>query len=495
MAAMSDAEYKALAGRAYAAFKKYPNVHSVGLGGRERKGEPTGELAVRVFVTRKLSPGELGKASVIPAEFEGLPTDVVEMGEFKLTDLTDIPSMPADDTNEDSEKHRPLQGGIQIQGSLNIGKGTLGLLAKVQGDTRVMAVTCYHVLFDNKNMPQTNIDVGNPDYSRGCSDCCVGAFGKHVAQDYTVVDAAIASLDPHTQWLAEIKCIGFITGWDTVTPAQAKTHTYRVRKYGRTTRLTGGIVTDVNIHGTITADNLPARTFTNRMVIQPNPQPGGGKVKFGDHGDSGSAVVNDDNKIVGVLYAVVLDQSVASFGVSSAFPVADMAARFQAQNSIQLVPATATAMNQVQTVASALGASASVQTRAEVETMVRRLETDLSRTERGRLMNALWLRHSSECNQLVNGNRRVGALWRRNCGPAIFQHAIRLAEAGAAIPATIEGRSVDECVLNIFDGFARYGSEPLQADLRAHRAVIPILGGRSYEELLATLTEQNQPFR
>lgn len=494
MAAMSDAEYKALAGRAYAALKKYPNVHSVGLGGRERKGTPTGELAVRVFVTRKLSPAELGIDSVIPPEFEGLPTDIVEMGKFELLDLTDIPSMPADDKNEDDEKYRPLKGGIQIQGSLGVGKGTLGCLTKVQGDARVMAVTCYHVMFNNNHMPQAGIDVGNPSTGRSCTDCCNGSFGTHVAEDYTAVDAAISRLDPHTQWLAEIQCIGFITDWDTVTPAQAQTHTYRVRKYGRTTGLTGGVVTDVNIHGTITADNLPPRPFTNRMVIRPNPQPGGGKVKFGDHGDSGSAIVNDDNKIVGILYAVILDQSQASFGISSGFPITDMAARFQAQNGIQLVPATATAMNQVQTTAGALGQS--IRPSAEVEAMVRRLETDLSRSERGRLMTALWLRHSTELNQLVNKNRRVGTLWRRNGGPAIFQQAVHLAEVpGVVMPETIEGRSVDECVLNIFDVFARYGSEPLQADLREHRAVLPPLGGRSYQELIATVTEQNELFK
>jgi hypothetical protein len=194
------------------------------------------------------------------------------------------------------------------------------------------------------------------------------------------------------------------------------------------------------------------------------------------------------------LYAVILDQSQASFGISSGFPITDMAARFQAQNGIQLVPATATAMNQVQTTAGALGPS--VRPSAEVEAMVRRLETDLSRSERGRLMTALWLRHSTELNQLVNKNRRVGTLWRRNSGPAIFQQAVRLAEVpGVVMPESIEGRPLDECVLNIFDVFARYGSEPLQADLREHRTVLPPLGGRSYQELIATVTEQNELFK
>lgn len=495
MAAMSDAEYKALAARAFAALKKYPNVHSVGLGGREQKGAPTGELAVRVFVTHKLSPAELGRDSVIPPEFEGLPTDVVEMGQFELLDLTDIPSMPADQTNDDEQKYRPLKGGIQIQGTAMGGKGTLGFLAKVQGDARVMAVTCYHVLFDNNHKPQVGMDVGNPSPGRSCTDCCYGSFGKHVAEDYSTVDAAIASLDPKTQWLAEVQCIGFITGWDTVSPDQAKTHTYRVRKYGRTTRLTGGVVTDVNVQGTITDKDLPDRPYTNRMVIKPNAQPGGGQVKFADHGDSGSAVVNDDNKIVGVLFGAVLkNKTQANYGNGSAFPVTDMAARFQAQNNIQLVAATATAINQVQTAVGAAGDfDVPVGPSAEAQAMVRRLETDLSRSERGRLMTALWLRHSTELNQLVNKNRRVAALWRRNCGPAIFQRAVRVAEVpGLVIPETIEGRSVDDCVLNIFDVFARYGSDPLQADLRAHRSLLPPLAGRSYQELILTVAEQNQ---
>src|SRR2546425_5360871 len=116
MASMTESEYKALAARAYAEFKKYPNVHSVGLGSRERKGKPTGELTLRVFVSRKQPTSMLATGAIIPSEFEGIPTDVVELGEPELIDLSDIPGTRADDKDEDEHKYRPLKGGIQIEG-------------------------------------------------------------------------------------------------------------------------------------------------------------------------------------------------------------------------------------------------------------------------------------------------------------------------------------------------------------------------------------------
>ena len=44
----SDAELFAIARRAFEAFGHLPHVHAVGVGGRERNGQPTGEIVLAV---------------------------------------------------------------------------------------------------------------------------------------------------------------------------------------------------------------------------------------------------------------------------------------------------------------------------------------------------------------------------------------------------------------------------------------------------------------
>ena len=53
-----------------------PNVRSVGVGLRVRRGEPTGELAFRVYVDAKVPRAKLAPADLIPEMVEGVPTDV-----------------------------------------------------------------------------------------------------------------------------------------------------------------------------------------------------------------------------------------------------------------------------------------------------------------------------------------------------------------------------------------------------------------------------------
>lgn len=497
MAQLSDDELRRIAERAYLAFRSYPNVHAVSIGPRERGGREIDELAITVFVTRKLAPSALAAGAMIPAEFEGLPTDVIEMPRPQLLGAMDeIPGIDADSKPEDTRRERPLKGGLQISGDAKTRSyGTLGLLTKVQGDTRIMAVTNWHVLFDNNNSPSSGLRVGNPDSSDGCTRCARGSFGTLVSQDYTTIDAAIARLDPDMQWLAEIQCIGFVRGWGSVpvtTPASPPT--YKVRKYGRTTRLTGGTVRRFPYVSTATGSDVPDRHYTNGILIQPNRPLGGDQAKFADQGDSGSAVVNVDNEVVGVLFAAVLDKTASFYGYGIAFPINDLVSKFQAQNTITLIPATATRTGDVQTTPSASAAvDEAARAAAETAALAHRLERELSSSEPGRQVAELWLRHSYELSRLVNRNKKVGALWQRHGGPALFQHAIRAARLrDHAIPSEIAGRPVDDCVDGLVEVFLRYGSDALRADLHAHRAAFPAIGGRSYDEILETLRQQER---
>ena len=56
------------------------NVVGVGVGYRQRGGQPTDEIAIIVSVSRKLPVADLRPGEGIPHRLEGVPVDVVEVG-------------------------------------------------------------------------------------------------------------------------------------------------------------------------------------------------------------------------------------------------------------------------------------------------------------------------------------------------------------------------------------------------------------------------------
>ena len=60
-----------------------PNVISLGVGPKIREGQPTGETAIKVFVSKKLDPSELGEQDCVPSHLDGVPTDVEVLGPSK----------------------------------------------------------------------------------------------------------------------------------------------------------------------------------------------------------------------------------------------------------------------------------------------------------------------------------------------------------------------------------------------------------------------------
>jgi hypothetical protein len=63
-----------------AALLSYPNVVGVAEGVRTRRGKPTGESCLVVYVSRKLPKSKLRASERLPRELDGVPVDVVEVG-------------------------------------------------------------------------------------------------------------------------------------------------------------------------------------------------------------------------------------------------------------------------------------------------------------------------------------------------------------------------------------------------------------------------------
>ena len=133
--------------RAKARLLAIPGVHAVGIGHKWVAGSATAQPSIMVLTEKKKPLAEVPPEEVIPPEIEGIPTDVYECG---------IPAPLADTIS-----HRPLTGGIQIEGDRPLGEGgTLGLFAKTTtAPQQVVAITNQHVVASVANGTATSLSI------------------------------------------------------------------------------------------------------------------------------------------------------------------------------------------------------------------------------------------------------------------------------------------------------------------------------------------------
>jgi hypothetical protein len=513
--------------RAAAEFMTRPGVTAVGLGGRERAGRPTGEVVIKVFVERKRPLAELSPGDALPERFEGVSVDVSQLAQ-SVPDTgpgtddpgeQDAPDVPLGSPRVprgkgDRDKYRSLVGGVQVQAAhADAGTGTLGCVLVHRSDpTKVYALTNFHVVDSEREDAQAGVTrVGQPTNFSSSTKCCSHLVGTFVAGDRdTVRDAALVQLDPGTQWMAEIVDIGVVAGTHTITLDEAKTMTYSVQKRGATTRHTGGVVEAIN--ATHTTGGI---TRHNVIIVRPRFNPGVPDDEityFSDHGDSGSAVLNDDNEVVGVHVGGSLDEDL---GVHKGIelPIDVILGLFESEDQTPVAVATADEPGIVQTVpgtpalrvpeelipalsSAAPGVRVLAPPGAHVlpgvavpgEELLAGVRARLTASPAGRDVAALWLQHQAELVSLVNTDRRVALVWHRCGGPALVQTLIRMAgRHDIALPATVNGQSLSACLDRIHDAFAAKASPELHLALRAARAALPDLAGLTYPDIVAAL--------
>ncbi|KPK92164.1 MAG: hypothetical protein AMJ94_05570 [Deltaproteobacteria bacterium SM23_61] len=287
------------------------NVVATGIGYKFSAGQKTPALSIICSVTQKLPSSKLSAREMIPSSIGGLPTDVVQTGVIRAF-------------QSHTARYRPAPGGVSI-GHKDITAGTLGCLVKKGGDFFILSNN--HVLansnaaqigdailqpgpYDGGRFPEdhiANLEAFIPiSFTGGPSECTTAAgianllnsLAKAMGSDArllaittqaedNLVDAAIARPLNPADVNDEILEIGPLSGVGTGELGMA------IKKSGRTTALTTGEIQQVDVTANVQyGDNKIAR-FTDQLLA--------GAMSQG--GDSGSAVLDSQNRLIGLLFA------------------------------------------------------------------------------------------------------------------------------------------------------------------------------------------------
>lgn len=274
------------------ALLKQPGVTGVGVGYKYVGGKRTDQVAVQVFVKEKKKT--VPKGERIPQRIAGQLTDVIQRTFRPHTASAKVLELrPMADTGT----YNPVKGGISIGPCRVIGgfvyTGTLGAIVRDNVTNDPLLLSNFHVMAVDSgwNVGDTMAQPSRVD-TGSCPGSVVGTLLR--AQLTSSVDAAVSTLQGRGH-SCEIVGIGTVTGQASAALNVA------VRKRGRTTGLSYGTVDSVSLSVSIDyGDGIGTRILTNQIGIDPDTTR---NALFGDHGDSGSVVVDDSRRVLGLYFA------------------------------------------------------------------------------------------------------------------------------------------------------------------------------------------------
>lgn len=259
----------------------FENIVGVGIAEKQTGGRYTGRPAVAVYVASKVPSDRVDPAAQVPKEVGGVPTDVVATGEFRAQPFRG--------------RYRPAPDGVSV-GHYRITAGTFGCLVRWGQGLHILSNN--HVLA-NVNAGQRNDPILQPGPIDGGGRNDIIAVLRGVVPirfggQVNAVDCALAQTSSQAVRGLNI-CLGRIS------PSLAAcSRGLVVRKCGRTTQHTRGIINDCN--ATVRVSYGPAGTalFSDQILIAgvaPTPT-------FSQGGDSGSLIVTERGYYpVGLLFA------------------------------------------------------------------------------------------------------------------------------------------------------------------------------------------------
>jgi hypothetical protein len=367
--------------------------------------------------------------------------------------------------------------------------GTLGCIA-IDNETHAkVLLSNYHVLY---SLDEENVH--HPTYS-SCKSHKIAKRLRHADPGEPpgrrgTVDAAIARLDDDVKSDPMIVDIGPVKGTAKISlqdiladPSNVNSDPrgYRVRKRGVTTLLTEGIVTSLNATFQ-NSDKTSVPVFLSDQIVV-EPMTGLFYGAFVLQGDSGSAVVNDQNKVVGLVGGG--DEK----GRGYVSPIAAIEEQLKVKVWAVDLPAP-----------TLLAASGDTPDESEplvvtpsVRNLLVQVAEELLQTPEGATFMTLYQQHKQEVQTLVHHNRRVLVAWHRNEGPALLRVLRRFVEARTLkLPSTINGKLVRQCLDNILAALQMAGSPQLVSGIQRYMPDLFSLLGMSYADALSTLSAKSR---
>lgn len=259
------------------------NVIATGIGYKRVDNRTTDKLSIICSVEIKTSADKLDAEDLVPEEVQNVPTDVNPTGIFRTL-------------QDPTGRFRPAPGGVSI-GHENITAGTLGCLVEKEGELYILSNN--HVLANSNEASLSDAILQPGPYDGGIkSEDEIAELSEYVPITYNsdgddseapenLVDCAIAKPHDPDEVDSEIYQIGSIAG---VKEAEFE---MEVKKSGRTTGLTDGVIEQIDVTSRVNFGSNRVAVFTDQVMT--------GEMSQG--GDSGSAVLDTDDNIVGLLFA------------------------------------------------------------------------------------------------------------------------------------------------------------------------------------------------
>jgi hypothetical protein len=537
--------------RAKAELGQLEGVVGVGFGHKQIAGRFAPNVAIVVFVRDKRPEDDVPPAQRIPTTYEGYLTDV----------RTPIPVVPGGCDND--APYDTIQGGIQIEPDSGTDIGTLGCIVRRKGDgdrENVYLLSNKHVLYAGGSHdgnyvyhpyspppsgapPRANNSLGpiqkDPFYDNVTAPV-PDAQGQPVSDQF-FIDCAIARID------IDSKCCGStctkdvidyatsvvdlqVNGVNTLTDVRSVARDPSivipdatppgptgpfVYKVGRTTGRTRGIVRSVNatLHtiGDPSVPNSPPMTGSNVIEIDFDPTSTGtgvnchGNPFFAEHGDSGSIVVDDAGRVVGLVQGVPDPSIPNSHSVAAChiLPVLDRLGvcipcttgtshgSCGATDGSGVVAQTTGQPAGDATIGFGAGVVAMPVSERDVDHMLGLLER-FRATPLGPELHEVFARVRREVGYLVRNSRPVKVAWHRSQGPAYMAHVLHHLRGDTEdVPLEVDGVPREQMLTRMRDALLAAGSIPLREAInRYHDALMPILtSARTADECIDRLAE------
>lgn len=275
-----------------------PNTVAVGVGYKVTNGQLTNELAVIVSVSRKRPLAELSASEAVPKSVDGVRTDVIETGEIVAFQTP-------------RERLRPARPGLSL-GHYLVTAGTFGCLVRRGAETLILSNN--HVLANSNNAR-----LGDAIWQPGRADGGTSADQIATLEQFIPLAYADAAPPPNSGCspLSGLRrpAVVNVPGNNKVDCALARPTTpdlvtpdilgigvpagvaqgvlgLPVQKSGRTTGHTTGVIQQIDVTANVNYGGA-AVTFTGQLMA--------GAMSQG--GDSGSAVLDMQKRVVGLLFA------------------------------------------------------------------------------------------------------------------------------------------------------------------------------------------------